>query len=72
MILTYWQEQLLKFIPQPELALKSDYTQHAQWMIALKELNSNNYEALLKEWRVKHQRRSNLWKAMREVGLGLS
>ena len=58
-VLTYWREQLHQFIPQPELAQKSDYTQHAQWMIALKQ------------WRVKHQRRSNLWKAMREAGLGL-
>ena len=64
-VLTYWREQLHQFIPQPELAQKSDYTQHAQWMTALKELNLNNYELLLKQWRVKHQRRSNLWKAMR-------
>ncbi|MEO1560020.1 MAG: hypothetical protein AAFS12_10475 [Cyanobacteria bacterium J06632_19] len=70
-VLTYWREQLHKFIPQPELAQKSDYTQHAQWMTALKELNSNNYETLLQQWKVDHRRRSNLWKAMREAGLEL-
>ncbi|MEM6403206.1 MAG: hypothetical protein AAF757_23745 [Cyanobacteria bacterium P01_D01_bin.116] len=70
-ILTYWREQLYQFIPQPELAQKSDYTQHAQWMTALKELNPNNYETLLQQWKVDHRRRSNLWKAMREAGLEL-
>lgn len=70
-VLTYWREQLYQFIPQPELAQKSDYTQHAQWMIALKELNSNNYETLLKQWRIDHRRRSNLWKAMHKAGLEL-
>ena len=70
-VLTYWREQLHQFIPQPELAQKSDYTQHAQWMTALKELNPNNYETLLKQWRIDHRRRSNLWKAMREAGLEL-
>ncbi|MEM1394692.1 MAG: hypothetical protein AAGG00_15655 [Cyanobacteria bacterium P01_H01_bin.150] len=70
-ILTYWREQLYQFIPQPELAQKSDYTQHAQWMTALKELNPNNYETLLQQWKINHRRRSNLWKAMREEGLEL-
>ena len=70
-VLTYWREQLHHFIPQPELAQKSDYTQHAQWMTALKELNPNNYETLLQQWKIDHRRRSNLWKAMREAGLGL-
>ena len=70
-VLTYWREQLHQFIPQPELAQKSDYTQHAQWMTALKELNPNNYETLLQQWKVDHRRRSNLWKAMREAGLEL-
>ena len=68
-VISYWREHLHNFIPQPSLAQKSNYTQHVQWMAALKELNSHTYEILLKQWRVDHKRRSNLWKAMNEAGL---
>ena len=69
-VIFYWREHLHNFIPQPSLAQKSNYTEHAQWMGALKELNLNTYEILLQQWRVDHKRRSNLWKAMDEAGLG--
>ncbi|MBV8883825.1 MAG: hypothetical protein JO235_07470 [Chroococcidiopsidaceae cyanobacterium CP_BM_RX_35] len=35
------------FVPKPESARKSDYTEHAHWMAALKELSPQNYETLL-------------------------
>ncbi|MBD2771321.1 hypothetical protein [Iningainema tapete] len=52
------------------MAQKSDYTQHAAWMSALNELAPQDYQKLLSRWRVEHQRRSNLWKAMKNLGLG--
>ncbi|WP_235006944.1 hypothetical protein [Calothrix rhizosoleniae] len=69
-VMSYWREHLHNFVPKPELAQKSDYTEHAQWIAALKELNSDSYEILLKQWQVDHQRRRNLWKAMDKLGLG--
>jgi hypothetical protein len=51
------------------MAQKSDYTEHARWMAALKELAPRAYESLLDRWRVEHQRRRNLWKAMAKEGL---
>lgn len=69
-VMNYWKTHLQDFVPKPESASKSDYTNHAKWMVALKELSPQNYETLLAQWRNEHQRRSNLWKAMKQVGLG--
>ncbi|WP_416668154.1 hypothetical protein [Egbenema bharatensis] len=68
-VINYWKTHLQNFVPKPEAAAKSDYTNHVRWMVALKELSPQNYEMLLAEWRDVHQRRSNLWKAMKQAGL---
>jgi hypothetical protein len=68
-VINYWQTNLHNFIPKPELAQKSNYDDCARWMAALKELSPHNYETLVAEWRAIHQRRSNLWKAMKAAGL---
>jgi len=68
-VLHYWKTHLQNFVPQPEFASKSNYTPHAQWMLALKEVSPQNYETLLAQWRKDHQRRSNLWKVMKQLGL---
>ncbi|GAA6615888.1 hypothetical protein [Scytonema sp. NUACC26] len=68
-VMVFWKAQLHNFVPRPEQAHKSDYTNHAQWMAALKELNLQAYGALLAQWKTEHQRRRNLWKAMSDLGL---
>jgi hypothetical protein len=68
-VMNYWKANLQNFVPKPELAQKSNYNEHSRWMVALKEISPHNYETLLAQWRVVHQRRSNLWKAMTAVGL---
>jgi hypothetical protein len=68
-VMGYWKAYLQNFVPNPKNADKSDYTQHAHWMAALRELAPQNYEALLANWRVDHHRRRNLWKAMSELEL---
>jgi hypothetical protein len=68
-VMGYWKAYLQNFVPKPENAHKSDYTQHAHWMAALRELAPQKYETLLEKWRVDHHRRRNLWKAMSELGL---
>jgi len=68
--MTYWKEHLHNFVPKPEMAANSVYTEHARWMAALKELAPRSYEALLDTWRVDHRRRRNLWAAMENMGLG--
>ena len=68
-VMNYWKTHLHHFVPDPRAAPKSDYTQHAKWMAALKELVPTAYETLLVQWRSDHARRSNLWKAMKKAGL---
>ena len=68
-IMTYWQNHLNLWIPQPETAHKSDYTEQAKWLLALRELSPTIYKNLLAQWRIKHKQRRNLWKALEQMGL---
>ncbi|MEA5567820.1 hypothetical protein [Anabaena sp. UHCC 0399] len=68
-VMAYWKANLHNFVPLPEASQNSDYTKNAQWMSALKELAPENYQSLLSQWKVQHKRRSNLWKAMKNLGL---
>jgi hypothetical protein len=67
-VMNYWKGNLHQFMPKPELVQNAHYTNHAQWMVALKELSPENYETLLAQWKVMHKRRINLWKAMKQMG----
>ena len=66
-----WKEHLHLILPDPANANKSDYSEHAAWCKALHELNQNSYSALLSRWRKKHNRRRNLWRDIRAIGLSV-
>jgi len=66
-----WKEHLHLIVPDPAKAYKSDYTHHASWCKAVHELNQKTYNALLSRWRKKHNRRRNLWRDMKAVGLSV-
>ena len=68
-VMGYWKAYLQNFVPRPENVEKADYTSHARWMVALRELAPQSYEVLLDKWRTDHHRRRNLWQAMAKVGL---
>ncbi len=51
-VITYWKTHLKNFVPKPEDSQGSDYTQHAQWMTALLELAPDDYNNLLRDWKV--------------------
>jgi protease II len=51
------------------MASKSDYTEPAKWLAALRELSPTSYQHLLAEWRIQHKQRRNLWKALEKIGL---
>ena len=69
LVMNYWKVHLHQLVPKPELVQNAEYTKHAQWMIALKELSPVDYESLLAQWKVAHKRRINLWKAMKQMGV---
>jgi len=66
-----WKEHLHLIMPDPADAYKSDYTDHAAWCKALHKLNQNTYKALVSRWRKKHNRRRNLWRDMKAIGLSV-
>ena len=66
-----WKKHLHLIVPDPAEAYKSDYSEHAAWCKALHELNQNTYTVLLSRWRKKHNRRRNLWRDMRAIGLSV-
>lgn len=66
-----WEDHLHLIMPDPADAYKSDYTDHAAWCKALHELNQNTYKALVSRWRKKHNRRRNLWRDMKAIGLSV-
>lgn len=68
-VMGYWKSYLQNFVPKPENVEKANYTSHARWMVALRELIPQNYAVLLEKWRVDHHRRRNLWQAMSKLGL---
>ena len=68
-VMDYWRANLHQFVPDPLDVHRSDYTRHAQWMLALKEIVPRDYGTLLATWKSEHHRRSNLWKAMAKAGL---
>jgi hypothetical protein len=69
LVMNYWKVNLHQFVPKPESVQNGEYTKHAQWMVALKELSPQDYETLLTQWKVVYKRRINLWKAMKQVGV---
>jgi len=68
-VMDAWKSNLRHIIPDPENAHSSDYTSHAQWMKALYELSREEYNSMLTQWQVKHKRRRNLWRDMKNQSL---
>jgi len=66
-----WKEHLHLIVPDPANVYKSDYSHHSAWSKAVHELNQKTYQVLLSRWRKKHNRRRNLWRDMRAIGLSV-
>ncbi|MCK4506598.1 MAG: hypothetical protein KAW14_13370 [Candidatus Aegiribacteria sp.] len=64
-----WKDCLHYIIPDPAHSYRSNYTNHAQWMKALYELNRNAYDVMLAQWQEKHKLRRNLWRDMKNYSL---
>jgi hypothetical protein len=69
LIMEVWKTHLIRIIPDPAQAHKSEYAGHAAWAKALQDLNLEAYDKLLARWRKKHNRRRNLWRDMQAAGL---
>ena len=68
-VLKVWHNHLSLLLPDPANANKSNYMEHAGIMATLYEVNKTQYNKLLSQWRIKHKRRKNLWRDMRNFHL---
>ena len=67
--MNFWKSNVVFLVPDPATAQKSDYREQAEWLVVVNELNPESCRDLIARWRVDHDRRRNLWKAIRETGL---
>ncbi len=65
----FWRENILYFVPDPGRAYGHEYAHEAEWAKAVTEIAPEKALELLKEWKQKHHRKRNLWKALEKKGL---
>ncbi len=63
-----WRKHVVLLAPDPNAHHKSDYTPHAGWLMVIQEIDPVGCQNLIARWRIDHQRRTNLWKALRAAG----
>lgn len=71
-VLAFWRDQGIKFVPDPGSSPGSNYTESADWLAAIHELNPSAAEALLAQWERTHALKRNLWKALAQRGLSVA
>ena len=64
-----WMQNVTALVPDPAVAIKSNYKEHACWLGVVQELHPAAYQQILTNWQKTHKRRRNLWKALTKQGL---
>src|SRR5260370_28927181 len=67
-LLAFWKRNTHRMVPDPGHIKGADYKHCADWARALWEIHPASCEHLLPQWSVVHQRRRNLWRALRRKG----
>lgn len=62
LLMNFWTRNIADVVPDPGSAFGSDYSQCADWLAALCELNATAYRRMLADWTTRHARRRNLWR----------
>jgi hypothetical protein len=68
-VVEFWRRNAARLVPDPAQAGGSEYSECADWLKAVFELNPKEFQRIVQRWRVEHKRRRNLWKAIAERGL---
>ncbi len=68
-IINAWMNNVHKFIPSPADVRKADYSRHAKWLAIAKELNTDIYRRFYNNWKSNHNRKRNLWAALKSHGI---
>ena len=72
MLATFWKDNILAFVPNPSDAFSSLYSEHAEWILAVEEVNPKACSEIIRKWEIDHKRRRNLWGTLREAGFSVS
>ncbi len=69
-IVVFWRENAARFVPDPGSST-SDYSQCADWLAAVHEINPEAATELLTRWATAHRLKRNLWRDLAERGFAM-
>ena len=59
----FWKRNVAQFVPDPEHSA-GDYRDCAEWPAVLRDFDPLACGKMLKQWKIEHRRRKNLWKIL--------
>ncbi len=68
MLTAFWKDNILTLVPDPSGAHSSQYSEQAEWLLAVEEMNPIACSEIIGKWKIDHKRRRNLWKTLRKAG----
>jgi hypothetical protein len=66
-IVAFWRENTMRFVPDPGNST-ADYSECADWLAAVHEINPNAASELLVRWTAAHRLKRNLWRDLAQRG----
>jgi hypothetical protein len=66
-IVAFWRENAVRFVPDPG-ASTAEYSESADWLAAVQEINPTAASDLLARWATVHHLRRNLWRDLAQRG----
>jgi hypothetical protein len=69
-LMEIWKRNAARLVPEPEHSV-GDYDDCAEWLAVVRDLDASSCERILQEWKPKHRRRRNLWKALERAKVPL-
>ncbi|MBF0226799.1 MAG: hypothetical protein HQK76_15210 [Desulfobacterales bacterium] len=64
-----WIIRILDVMPDPRSVQDGQYHSHALWVAALKELDPDKFQEVIKKWQIDYKRRKNLWAEIQRIGV---
>lgn len=62
-VIQFWERNAIHLVPEPEHSA-GNYDDCAEWLAVVRDFDPSSCEKILQEWKLKHRRRKNLWKAL--------
>jgi hypothetical protein len=69
-VMQFWKLHAYRLVPEPENT-SGNYEDCAKWLAVVRDLKPSSCEGILQEWKLKHRRRKNLWKALENLKISV-